>query len=184
MEVSEFYEKQLSSKMKFEGRIINVREDTVELINGKTAFREVVEHNGGVVVLAVDGDGYAYMVRQFRYPIGAELLEAPAGKLEKGEEPRSCAERELKEETGLCAAELIYFGSTLPSPGFSDERLHMFLALGLTQGEACPDEDEFLAVSRHKLDKLIEMAMRGEIQDGKTVNILFMAREYLLKKEA
>lgn len=180
----EFYEKPLDTTRLLEGRIVNVRRDTVELINGKTAFREVVEHPGGVVILAVDHQKRAYMVRQYRYPIGKELLEVPAGKLERGEAPLDGAIRELKEETGLTAGKLIYFGGTYPSPGFCDEQLYIYLALELSQGEACPDEDEFLRVEAIDLDELAEMALRGELPDGKTINAIFMAREYLRKNQA
>ncbi|MBO7739043.1 MAG: NUDIX hydrolase [Oscillospiraceae bacterium] len=173
------FEKTLSSKRVFDGKIVNVRWDSVELVNGKTSFREVVEHAGGVVILAVDENNRAYMVRQFRYPIGRAMLEVPAGKLEKGEDPLEGAVRELREETGLTAEQIIYFGGTYPSPGFCDEQLHIYLALGLTQGEACPDEDEFLNLEVIDLDELAAMIMRGELQDGKSINAIFMAREYL-----
>lgn len=176
---SNLYEKTLDSQQVFEGKIVNVRRDTVELINGKTSFREVVEHSGGVVVLAVDEYERAYMVRQYRYPAGRPMLEVPAGKLEKGEVPLNAAIRELREETGLTAEKIVYFGVTYPSPGFCDEQLHIYLALGLTQGEACPDEDEFLNVEVIELDKLVKMAVRGELQDGKSINAIFIAREYL-----
>ena len=173
------FEKTLDSKQVFEGKIVNIRLDSVELVNGKTSFREVVEHVGGVVILAVDENNRAYMVRQFRYPIGRAMLEVPAGKLEKGEDPLEGAVRELREETGLTAEQIIYFGGTYPSPGFCDEQLHIYLALGLTQGEACPDEDEFLNLEVIDLDELAAMIMRGELQDGKSINAIFMAREYL-----
>lgn len=173
------FEKTLDSKQVFEGKIVNIRLDSVELVNGKTSFREVVEHAGGVVILAVDENNRAYMVRQFRYPIGRAMLEVPAGKLEKGEDPLEGAVRELREETGLTAEQIIYFGGTYPSPGFCDEQLHIYLALGLTQGEACPDEDEFLNLEVIDLDELAAMIMRGELQDGKSINAIFMAREYL-----
>ena len=173
------FEKTLSSKQVFEGKIVNVRWDSVELINGKTSYREVVEHAGGVVILAVDEQNRAYMVRQFRYPIGRAMLEVPAGKLEKGEDPLDGAIRELREETGLTAEKIIYFNGTYPSPGFCDEQLHIYLALGLTQGESCPDEDEFLNLEIVELDELANMIMRGELQDGKNINAIFMAREYL-----
>ncbi len=178
---SEFYEKPLDSARLLEGKIVNVRRDTVELVNGKTSFREVVEHPGGVVILAVDEQNRAYMVRQYRYPIGKELLEVPAGKLEKGEDPYEGAVRELKEETGLTAEKFIYFGGTYPSPGFCDEQLHIYLALGLSQGEACPDDDEFLRVEIIDLDELAELALNGGLADGKSINAIFMAREYIRK---
>lgn len=175
----DFFEKQLDTERLLEGKVVNVRRDTVELINGKTSFREVVEHSGGVVILAVDEYKRAYMVRQFRYPVGRTMLEVPAGKLEKGETPLTGAIRELKEETGLTADKFVYFGAVYPSPGFCDEQLHMYLALELTQGEPCPDEDEFLAVEPVALDRLVQLAMLGEIQDSKSINAIFLAREYL-----
>ncbi|MBR6522660.1 MAG: NUDIX hydrolase [Oscillospiraceae bacterium] len=173
------FEKTLTSEQVYEGKIVNIRMDSVELVNGKTSFREVVEHAGGVVILAVDDNNRAYMVRQFRYPIGRAMLEVPAGKLEKGEDPLEGAIRELREETGLTAEKLIYFGGTYPSPGFCDEQLHIYLALGLTHGEACPDEDEFLNLEVVDLDELVQMVMSGKLLDGKSINAIFMAREYL-----
>ena len=176
---SKLNEKTLDSERMFEGKIVNVRRDSVELVNGNTSFREVVEHAGGVVVIAVDECNRVYMVRQFRYPVGRVMLEVPAGKLEKGETPLFAAMRELREETGVTAEKLVYFGSTYPSPGFCDEELHIYLALGLTEGEASPDEDEFLTVEKIDIDKLAKMIVRGELQDGKTISAVFMAREYL-----
>lgn len=173
------FEKTLTSEQVYEGKIVNIRLDSVELVNGKTSFREVVEHAGGVVILAVDDNNRAYMVRQFRYPIGRAMLEVPAGKLEKGEDPLEGAIRELREETGLTAEKLIYFGGTYPSPGFCDEQLHIYLALGLTHGEACPDEDEFLNLEVVDLDELVQMVMSGKLLDGKSINAIFIAREYL-----
>lgn len=177
--IKNFTEKTLDSQTLFEGKIVNVRRDSVELANGATSFREVVEHAGGVVILAVDEYNRAYMVRQFRYPVGRPMLEVPAGKLEKGETPIFAAMRELKEETGLEAEKFVYFGATYPSPGFCDEQLHLYLALGLKQGEACPDEDELLNVEVVELEKLVHMAVMGELQDGKSINAIFIAREYL-----
>lgn len=172
------YEKKVDGEVVFQGKIIHVRHDYVELENGKVKLREVVVHPGAVVMLAVH-EGHTYMVRQYRYCIGQELLEVPAGKLEKGETPLFAAMRELREETGVTAEKLVYFGSTYPSPGFCDEELHIYLALGLTEGEASPDEDEFLTVEKIDIDKLAKMIVRGELQDGKTISAVFMAREYL-----
>ncbi len=174
-----FFEKTLSSETLYAGRVVTLQKDRVELINGGSSVREVVRHAGGVVVLPVDGEGRAWLVRQFRYPVGQELLEVPAGKLEPGEEPETGARRELKEETGLTAGRLIPLGFEYPSPGFCDEKLWLYLALDLTQGEAQPDEDEFLAVEKLPLDELAEAALAGRVPDGKSLALLFMAREYL-----
>ncbi len=173
-----FFEKKLESSNVFSGKLINVREDTVELVNGNHAMREIVDHPGGVVILAVDTDKKAYMVRQYRYAVAGELIEAPAGKMEPGERPIQSAMRELSEETGLEAEQWIYFGMTYPSPGFSTETLHLFLALDLTKREEHPDEDEFLKVEKINFVELVEMAKSGAIPDGKTINILFMAEKY------
>lgn len=178
----EYLEKRLSGETKYTGVIVNVRLDKAELVNGDIVKREVVEHPGGVTILPVDADGNCYMVRQFRYPFGRMMLEAPAGKLEKGENHRECAVRELSEETGLSADEIIYMGACCTSPGFSTEVLHIYLALGLHSGESHPDEDEFLDVEKHSLKELSEMVMSGEIDDGKTIVAVLKAEKYLKER--
>ena len=178
------FEKTLTSEQVYKGKIVNIRLDSVELVNGKTSFREVVEHAGGVVILAVDDNNRAYMVRQFRYPIGRAMLEVPAGKIEKGEDPLEGAIRELREETGLTAEKLVYFGGTYPSPGFCDEQLHIYLALGITHGEACPDEDEFLEVVRVPLAVLVDDVLQGKITDGKTQVAILKVWELLRRRDA
>lgn len=174
-----FFEKRISGEQKYKGIIVNVYLDKAELCDGKVANREVVEHPGGVTILPVDKDGECYMVRQFRYPVGHMMLEAPAGKLEYGEDHRRCAERELSEETGFTADELIYLGSQYTSPGFSTEKLHFYLALGLHPGQSHTDEGEFLNVEQHNIDELVELVMNGKIEDAKTGIIVLMAERYL-----
>lgn len=176
-----YYEKPISREVLFEGTIVNVRRDVAELCNGKHVYREVVEHSGGVVILPVDDKGNAYMVRQFRYPLMKELLEAPAGRLESGEKPMDCAIRELSEETGLTAKSIVDLGPIYTSPGYSQEMLYLYLATDLQEGEMHLDEDEFLNVEKWSLDALTEMAMQGLICDAKTVAALFKAREHFLK---
>ena len=124
------------------------------------------------------------MVRQFRYPFQRMMLEAPAGKLEYGEDPRDCAVRELSEETGFSADEMIYLGACCTSPGFSTEVLHIYLALGLHAGESHPDEDEFLDVEKHSLTELSEKVMSGEIDDGKTIVAVLKTEKYLKQRQA
>ena len=119
------------------------------------------------------------MVRQFRYPFGRMMLEAPAGKLEPGEDHRVCAERELSEETGFTADQLLYMGACCTSPGFSTEVLHIYLALGLHAGESHPDQDEFLNVEKVSLRELSRMVMDGEIDDGKTIVAVLKAEKTL-----
>lgn len=164
-------ERQLTTQEIFKGKIITVQLDTVELPNGKEAEREVVRHPGGVAVLALTEDKQVYMVRQYRYPMGYETLELPAGKLDgKGESVETAGRRELAEETGLTAEKMTYLGASLASPGFTDEVLHMYLAEGLTHGESHPDEDEFLNLEKLPFDTLVEKVMSGEIIDGKTIS--------------
>ncbi len=174
-----FFEKTLASEVKYEGSILRVRRDTVELQNGDTAFREVVDHTGGVGIIGVTPDGRVPMVRQFRYPFMAETLEVPAGKLERGEEPLQCAVRELSEETGYTAGRFVSLGSLLPSPGYCAETLYLYLALDLTPGRAHLDEDEFLNVEYYTLPQLHDMAMSGALTDAKTVLAVLKAEIYL-----
>ena len=173
------FEKEISRETVYTGRIVNVRSDVAELINGKHALREVVEHPGGVCVVPVDEAGNCTLVRQFRYPFGEALLEFPAGKLEAGEDPLKCAVRELSEETGLTARTMTYLGPMYPSPGYLNEVLHLYLAQGLTQGEAHPEECEFLSVEQMPLNDLCMMAAEGKVPDAKTVVGLFRAMQVL-----
>lgn len=165
----EFFEKQISSKSVYKGYIVNIRSDIAELKDGKMVVREVVEHAGGVAVVPVDEHGRVLMVRQYRYPMGMELLEVPAGKLEAGEDPYECAVRELSEETGCTAGKMISLGKIYTSPGFSTEILHLYLATELIGGEMHLDEGEFLSVEAVPAGKLVEMIMSGEIKDAKTI---------------
>ena len=164
----EYYEKRLSGETKYHGVIVDVTLDDVALHTGEQVRREVVHHPGGVTVLPVDENGIAYCVRQFRYPFGKMLLECPAGKLEPGEEPRAAALRELSEETGLECAELVDLGAIYATPGYCTETLYVYLALGLTQKEAHPDQGEYLNVEKYPLSELAARCMAGEISDGKT----------------
>jgi len=176
-------EKTLSSETLFEGIIVNLKRDQAKLCDGRVVKREVVEHPGGVTILPVDENENCYMVRQYRYPMGRVMLEAPAGKLEKGEEPLTCAVRELSEETGFTADELVDLGANCTSPGYSTEVLHIYLALGLHAGESHLDDGEFLNVETHPLDELVEMAMNNELDDAKTVIAVLKARRYLDEKQ-
>ena len=175
----DYTEEKLRRVNHYEGIVVNVSVDHIRLVDGSTSFREVVEHPGGVCVLPVDENGVAHCVRQFRYPMREHLLEAPAGKLEPGEEPISCAVRELSEETGFTAGEMIPLGSYYTSPGYSTECLHLYLALELRRGQAHLDEGEFLDLVRVPYAELWEMASRGEIRDGKTAIAVLQAKRHL-----
>ena len=162
-------EKTLDSQTLFDGVIVHLRRDTVEVPGGNHAIREVVDHPGGVGIIPVDADGCVFLVRQFRYPIKEVVLEIPAGKREPGEHHRITAERELSEEVGATAGKLTYLGYVYASPGFCTEAIHLYLAEDLTFGETNPDEDEFLEIERIPLNQLVEMALDGTLNDGKTV---------------
>ena len=172
----DYTEKTLRSEEIYKGKIIRVRRDVVALSDGAEAVREVVEHSGGVGGIPVDEHGDVWCVRQFRYPLGEHLLEVPAGKLEPGEDPLECAVRELSEETGFTAAEYTDLGRLYPSPGYCRETLYIFMATGLTRGQAHLDKGEFLDVEKHSLDELYEMAMRDELPDAKTAMAVIKAK--------
>ena len=178
-----FYERTLESETIFTGRIMRVRRDTVELPNGGRAIREVVDHTGGVGILAITPEGTVPMVRQFRYPFMAETLEIPAGKLEPGEDPLECAIRELSEETGYSAGRFISLGSLLPSPGYCAETLYIYLALDLKPGRAHLDPDEFLNVEYYTPEELHKMAMSNALTDAKTVLAVLKAENYLRESQ-
>lgn len=175
----DFFEKTVSTDVKFEGRILKLRVDTVELPDGTTSTREIIEHPGGVAVIAVDENGYVPMVTQFRKPYEHMVMELPAGKLDDGEEPLQCGIRELEEETGLKAKNFISLGGLMPSPGYAAEMLYIYLATDLYEGTVHLDEGEFLTVQKYHIDELVEMVMKNELQDAKTVVGILKAAEYL-----
>lgn len=162
-------EKKLSSEKIFDGRILHIRRDTMELPDGAQSTREVVDHPGGVCVLALDDEGRVLLVRQFRYPYEKVLTEIPAGKLEYGEDPEKAALRELREETGAVPGKFRSLGELYPSPGYCGEIIRLYLAQELTFGETALDEDEFLDVERMPFGELTELVLQGEIRDAKTI---------------
>ncbi|MEG0979534.1 MAG: NUDIX hydrolase [Oscillospiraceae bacterium] len=158
----------ISQDYKYKGRIINLRVDNAQLPNGKQATREVVEHPGGVTVAALTSENEVVFVRQFRYPYMLEMLEIPAGKLEKGENPFCAGVRELQEETGATAQRYYDLGKFFPTPGYCGEIIHLYAATGLEFSEQHLDEDEFVNVEIIPLEKAVNMILCGEIRDGKT----------------
>ena len=172
----EFKEEMVSQETVYEGVIVNVRRDKARLMDGRITNREVVEHPGGVAILPLFDDGTVSLVRQFRSPFQEVVAELPAGKLERGEDHRLAALRELEEEVGASCGRLTYLGCLYSSPGFSSEVLHMYLAQELTEGACHPDEDEFLSVERIPFSALVEQVRQGEIKDAKTVALVLKAK--------
>ena len=164
----------------FDGKVIDVEKWTVRLPDGALAPREIVLHRGAAAVVAVDDAGFVTLVRQHRVAVGEVTLEIPAGKLDApGEDPLVCAKRELEEETGLRAQRWQPLTVLLTTPGFSSERIALYLATGLSAAKAHPDEDEFLDVVRMPLGEAIDRVMRGELCDGKSAVGLLMAGRLL-----
>ena len=175
------FEKTLKRETVCENKIFTVVKKTVELENGSVHRRDVVLHNGGASVVAIDGEGFVYLVRQFRSPVECEVLEIPRGKLEKGENPLDAAKRELAEETGFTADSFCDLGQMWPTVGYCGEIIYIYLATGLTAGDRHPDEDEFLNTVKIPFEKAYEMCLSGEIKDGKTLVGIMKAKEYLSK---
>ena len=171
-----FKEELIESQRLYEGKILNLRRDKVTALSG-TAYREIVEHNGAVAMVAITDDNKIVMVRQYRYACGRAVLEIPAGKIDKGEtDPLAAAVRELKEETGLTASEIIHLGDVNPSCAYSEEVIHIYLMRGLTQGEQALDDDEVIELIKMPFEEVYEMGVRGEIVDSKTLAALLMTK--------
>ena len=158
----------LESKEIFNGHVIRVTLDTVRLENGDTAYREIVHHHGGACILPVDDEGNVYMVRQFRYALGEEIWELPAGKLEAGEDPFEAAKRELSEECGLTADHFTDLGVLYATVGYDSERIYIWAATGLHPVSQHLDDDEFLDVVKMPFEKALGLVLVGTIRDSKT----------------
>lgn len=169
-------EKELNRELIYDGKIIQVTKEEVRLDDGQHAFREVIYHHGGVCILAIENN-QVLLVKQFRYPNRIETLEIPAGKLEKDEDPKACAFRELEEETNCRAKDMKFVMRVLPSPGYTSEWLHLYEAIDfkeVSDSLDC-DEDEFIDVLRVDLDTAYEMILDGRIVDAKTVIAIMYA---------
>ncbi len=171
----EFTEKTINSELIFDGRVVKLYKDNVELATGQKSFREVVKHSGGVVILAEKEDKIL-LVKQFRYPMKEVMFELPAGKLENGEDPFEAAKRELEEETGYCANKWTDLGYVYTSPGYSDEKLYLYKAEDLEFTHCHPDEGEIIQAFEYKYDDVLKMILDGKINDAKTLCAILRAR--------
>lgn len=164
----DYIEKTIKKNYIYEGKILTLRRDDAELPNGQPCIREIIEHSGGACVLYVE-NGKVLLVRQYRYAYGESLYEIPAGKLEKGENPKKAALRELEEEAGIKAADAELLFVMYPSPGYTDEKIYIYRAYEGEKVCAHLDEGEFLDAEYIPLEKVKEMMRNGEIKDGKTL---------------
>ena len=179
---SELTEVQVSSEEIYNGKIVHLFRDAVRLPNGKLATREVMRHPGAAAVVPLTRDGNVILVRQYRYPFAQVMLEIPAGKLDPGEDPLACARRELTEETGYEAEEFVSLGVFYPSVAVMDEKIHLYLARGLTFRAANLDADEFLNVEQRPLKELVDLILQGGVPDGKTQSAVLKAW-YILQEQ-
>ena len=169
-------EKTIKSESIFEGRVFHVKRDDIELENGAKSFREIILHNGGSSIVALNDKNELFLVRQYRYATGEELYEIPAGKLEAGEDAKDCAARELIEETGYEAKKVEHLITFYPTPGYSSESIRVYKATDLHFVGQHLDEGEFLDVLTVSIDEALNMISDGRIKDGKTVvGILMVA---------
>ncbi len=162
-------ERTLERETIYTGRVLNLVRDRVELPNGKLAWREVAQHRPAVAILPVTDDGRLILIRQYRHPVGEVIWEVPAGLVEEGEDLEQAAQRELREEIGYRALELLRGPSFLPSPGFCDEVIHLFLAMGLVRDPLEMDDDEFIGAKLLSKAEVLEMIRDRQVTDGKTL---------------
>lgn len=172
-------QKVVKTKEIFDGRVVKLRVDTVQLPDGRLTEREIMKHPGGVGVIAIDEEKNVLMVRQFRDAAKKVMLEIPAGKLEYGENPLECGMRELVEETGFRAQEFIHLGEFFVTPAYCEEKINIYLAYKLTEECQNLDDGEFVEVEKIPLDELFEMVMNNEIDDAKTIIAVLKANQMM-----
>ena len=172
-----YEEKTLSSQIVYEGPVFRVRKHIVSTVDGGESVRDVVEHSGGAIMVAVSPDGKVLMEKQYRKSLECEMLELPAGKADPGEDPETTASRELAEETGYTAGDVRHLVSFSPTCGYSNEYLHIYICKDLTTGEKHLDRDECIDLKWFEADELVDLIMKGEIKDSKTIIGILFARQ-------
>jgi ADP-ribose pyrophosphatase len=165
----------LHTEVLYEGKLRGVR-DTLQNEEGKTFFHETIEHPGAVVILPVMDDGTIVCISQYRHSIRKDFLELPAGTLEKGEAPAVCAGREIQEEIGMAATEILPLGTLYPAPGFSNELQYLFVARGLYESPAQPDEDEDISPIFMSPTEIEAAIVSGSLSDAKSIALFMRAR--------
>ena len=181
--MNKYEEKTISGETLYEGKVITLRVEEVELPDGKTATRELIKHPGAVAIIPVTEEGKLVLVEQYRKALERSLIEIPAGKIDPGEEPAVTAVRELEEETGYGAKEFSYVQSFATSPGFADEIIHLYLARGLypIDNPGAGDEDEFIELLEVTIEEAEEMVVSGKIFDAKTAFAVLYAKNLLAR---
>ena len=171
----------IESQVVFRGRVFKVRKDKIRVTESRVFHLDVVEHRNSVTIVPLDSDGNLWFVRQYRHPVGGNLLELPAGVIEPEESAEECAYREIREETGMAAGNLREIGSFFLAPGYSTEYMYVFLATELVPDPLDADEDEFISIEKIPVEKALRMAKSGQIQDVKSIGSIFLAHPFLLQ---
>jgi ADP-ribose pyrophosphatase len=166
----------------FSGKAIKLWLDKVDYPDGRQVSIEVLKHPGSIAILPLDDQGQIWFVRQYRHPAGGMLLEIPAGTIEPGEDPQATAAREIREEIGMAASSITPIGGFYLAPGYSTEYMHLFLATELSPEPLKHDHGEFIQVEKHAVQEVYRMLEQGEINDGKTVAILGLMRDRLIRQ--
>lgn len=173
--------KLINREIVYKGKIFDVAEDTIEIEEGKIAKWDLVLHNGATAIVPITKNNEIVLVRQYRNASNGEFLEIPAGKLEKGEDPYACAVRELEEETGYQAGHIEKICAMFSAVGFSDEKLHLYVATNLRPGKQHLDEDEYITLEKYSLAEAVNMVFNGQIQDSKTIVGILAVNHFLNK---
>jgi ADP-ribose pyrophosphatase len=169
----------IESESIYKGRAFDIRRDIVRLPDGRTTKLDIVEHIGSVVIVSVDDQGSMYFVRQYRHAARQDMLELPAGTLEPGEDPLVCAQREVREETGMASGNIREIGGFYLAPGYSTEFMHVYLATDLNHDPLEADADEFLSVEKIPVAEAIQLAESGGLPDAKSLAALLLAKPHL-----